>query len=1259
MPQAKAPPRRSRRYTPSGLPAVASGQPVIRPSVERSRERGTRHRLNNTCRAILVLLPLMASAAQALDPALHLSQLDITTWDTRDGLPQAVVSSIAETRDGYLWIGTQQGLARFDGTNFESFRPMRHGLLHDQVDVLLTDNEGGFWLGTPRGLGHYRPTGDGTRSLGTQSTGDQSTGAQTVDSQSSGDQRDRDHGIFSAIGAEAGLPAAAIHALTYDERGRLWVGTSQGLFVQDGERFSPLPLDSRSSETSAERSPAYVNTLSHVGSTMWIGTRRGLQSWDGEKLSYHGGPSTLGATSASTDIRTLLHDGGEALWVGTANGLAIFTGDQWRSMSPDAAGLEPSETSGQDLAFPSGAINQMVLDSNGVLWVATDTALWRLPGRLGQHLGGSQNYLDQAHRLPSDSIRCLFQDTAHNLWVGTFLGLARLRQPIFTPWTPAEGLSAPVTSSIAQDGSGNLWIGTQQGLNRLAPDGTITTFGPTQGLSNDFVVSLLVDSDDSLWIGTRDGLFHYRGGSFLRYGPETGPDAGPVHGFVMSLLRDRRGVLWVGTRGGLSRFDGQGWQAFGLEDGLTHPWVHFIDEDADGNLWFGTRAGLTLLPPGGTLRPYRPDVLGQALVFHLHRDGFHDLWIGTYGDGLFWFPGGEHSRLENSPVHQFTEADGLPDDFVFRVLRGNKGKLWVSHNRGIYSIDREQLTELATGQRSQLQPDHFGLSDGLPASGCTGGHQPAGLRDRDGFLWFPTLGGAVRIDPNQLAPDVALPPPRFVSAIVGSMRRVDLAGGEALRLNSDEDDVELRFSGISPGRAGRLHYRYRLDRDRAWTDVGALRRVFLTNLEPGHHVFTLEATFLGTEGGAVSSLDLWRQRPYYLSWWFYSLLALALGLGILGIHHLRVRKLKGHTRSLEQRVAERTAEVSLQSDRLATANRRLQALDREKDEIIALAAHDLRAPLVNLRGFAGELRRSLPTPRSEQEAGLGVSATGLQPEPLDPEVWEALDFIDHAAARLDQLLDSFLHFTRLSRRQPRAREVDLGELVRLPLNDLQGELEVRKVEVRVGQLPCMSTDRDFVRIIFDNLLRHALHQLPQQGGRIHITAREVVRMADETGEVQQFGPTWRFEVWHDGRRLERDDMSRVFRLFGRLGASPGAGAVSLAYAQSLVYRLGGELWFQSGTTGTAFCFTLPPLAPEGHASGAQTLESQPLENHVLETQDLERPPSQARGSSASPAPPAQPEPPRQPATAGPAAADASAGAAWPAPAGRRPRHSHR
>ncbi len=1220
MPQAKAKPRRSSRFAPCSL-ALSSFR---LPRIQRAWDQGTSRRLASAYRAASTLLLLFASAANALAPGLHLSQLDITTWDTRNGLPQSVISSITQTRDGYLWIGTQQGLARFDGTSFETFRPMRHGLLHDQVDVLLADGAGGFWLGTPRGLGRYRPTGD-----------------------------DPQHGSgsFSALGAEVGLPATAIHALVHDERGRLWIGTPRGLFVQQGDRFTPLPLDGppageqlardRAVTPSTVQDTAYVNALLHVGSTLWIGTRGGLRSWDGETLLDHGGPATGGPTAASADIRALLYDDTGTLWVGTANGLAIFADDAWQPASPQPPDPEfHSAVEGAAHALPSGTINQLLQDPQGVLWIAADTGLWRLPGSSEPRLGGSRQVLGQAHRLPTDSIRCLYLDPAENLWVGTFLGLVHLRQPTFTPWTPAEGLSASVTSSLAQDSEGGLWIGTQQGLNRLSPDGTISTYGPAQGLSNDFVVSLLVDTDDSLWVGTRDGLFHRQGGRFLRYGPEAGPAVGPVHGFVMSLLRDRNGVLWVGTRGGLSRFDGQSWRSFGLEDGLTHPWVHVIDEDADGNLWFGTRAGLTRLAPGGTLTPYRPDVLRQAMVFDLHRDGFDDLWVGTYGDGLFWFPRNPQVQQNTGPVHHFTEAEGLPDDFVFRVLRGDKGQLWISHNRGIYSLDREQLTELVTGQRSRLQADHFSLNDGLPASGCTGGHQPAGLRDRDGFLWFPTLGGAVRIDPSQLAPSVPLPPPRFVSAVVNSTRRVDLTGGEELRLHSHEDDLELRFTGISPGRAERLRYRYRLDRDGTWSDLGTDRHLFLTNLEPGHHVLTLEATFLGAASGGIASLDFQRQRPYHLSWWFYAILGAVVGLSTLTIHHLRIRKLKGHTRSLEQRVAARTAEVSLQSERLAAANRRLQALDREKDEIIALAAHDLRAPLVNLRGFAGELRRSLPA-RTQVE----TDASGATPrsDQLDPEVWEALNFIDQAAARLDQLLDSFLHFTRLSRRQPRAREVDLRDLVRQPLNDLQQELAARHVEVRVSGLPRLSTDRDFVRIIFDNLLRHALHQLPDQGGCISISARELPRMPEDTGELHQYGPTWHFEVWHDGRRLERDDMSRVFRLFGRLGASPGAGAVSLAYAQSLVYRLGGELWFQSGATGTAFCFTLPALAPE------RPSVQQPAPTSAL---PLESSPT----SQPSPAPP---EPPRPPATAGHAPADASPATASPPRADRPPHHSRR
>ena len=1051
------------------------------------------------CTLLLALLAV-PQALDALEPTKLPSQYDITTWDSEEGLPQNAVTALLPSRAGYLWIGTQQGLARFDGQRFESFLHRNTaGLGNDLISSLAEDWQGGVWVGTNSGLSRFAG------------------------------------GSFRAYTGADGLGNEVIQCLLVDHHGELWAGTRSGLFLLRSGRF-----ERHLSSAGNDGPETFINfLLEDRTGNLWVATRGGLlRAVDGEVAERFGPEQGL----PDADVRSLAEDASGGLWVGTTGGLVYLrAGDRSPQRPPEL----PANTT----------IYSLLVDRLETLWIATQKGLVR-------HTPRSTVTLTPAHGLPSDFIVTLAEDHLGSLWVGTFQGgLSRLRDHLFTAWTQREGLSSNLVSSITEDRDGALWIGTQDGLNRLE-DGRITVFRQADGLVHDGVVSLLADQDGSLWVGTRGGLSHLRQGTFRNF---THAD-GLVHDFVMSLLRDRSGALWVGTRGGLSRFQDGRWSQLTTADGLASDWIHYLFEDASGDLWLGTGEGLNRLHQG-RVEPFAGDAeLGNSLILHVRADPEDGLWLSSYGNGLIWLQ-------QDGTIHRLTVADGLPDDLTLQILDDEHGFLWLSSNRGVAALRGRDLRELALGHRDSLPVISYGRADGLPSSSCTGAQQPAGTRARDGRLWFPTPAGAAVIDPARV--ESPHPPPPVQVEQLATRSRTLIAPSRA-ELAPSEQDFEVSYGAVDLRDAERLRFRYRLTPyQEAWVEAAGRRVAFFTNIPPGRYRFQVQAAHPeGPWSTDSPDLPLTVHARFVRTPWFALLVAAGLTLAIWGGYRLRVRSLMGRAAELEVRVTERTSELVRQRDRLTLAHRKLRALDHEKDEIIKLTAHDLRAPLVTLQGFIGELRTALEglTPILEK-------ATPQLPDDRRQEVQralkadlpEALGFISSSVERVSFLVDGMAQFARLSRRALHIEEVDMEQLAEEVLVNLHPEITEHQATVRLGPLPTLPTDRVFLHIILEDLLRYALSALPADSpGRVELLATPLGR---ET----------LFQTWHNGRGIARDQESKVFRLFNQPPAGHPAGGSSfgLAYVHALVHRLGGRIWFESeAQTGTRFCFTLPHQPPE-------------------------------------------------------------------------------
>ncbi len=624
---------------------------------------GALHRPGRAGSALALLLLLFAPSSYAFDPGRPLAQATLDSWEAGQGLPQNTVQAIAQTPEGYLWIGTQEGLARFDGVQFTLFdRRTTPELVANSVVSLLADQDGTLWIGT-NGGGLLR----------------------------------MQEGRFESLGPAEGLTGLKIQALARDGRGSLWVGTEdEGLFRLDGGRFRRVGPGGDDPATSAIRALC----VDRAG-IVWVGTPGG-----GATRMEDGGARTFTAREGlpNDSVVALAPHPGGGVWVGTAGGgLARIVDGR-------------VETSGAP-RLPTNQVSAILVDREGSLWVGT----WgRGICRASEKETACRSAI--AGDLPSDHVWSLFQDHEGNVWIGTWTeGLVRLRQGVFENVGRPEGLAGDNVRAVASDSSGAIWATVASGgLHRIAGR-TIRLYGIRDGLPSDQPSALLAARNGRLWVGTyTEGLAVGRDGSFTRV-----PLPPPAYASrdVRALAEDEDGSIWVGLLpGGLLRLRDGVARRFGVTDGLPSDRLLCLLAARGGGVWAGTTAGLARFE-GDRFRPFtRADGLPDDRVYSLLWDDEGALWIGT-GNGLARLRGGRiesvgtKDGLLDGLVKSVLQDDGwlfmTSNHGIFRARRADVSATMDGQRRGFST----EHFGLADGMRSEgcsggTQPGAIRASDG-------------------------------------------------------------------------------------------------------------------------------------------------------------------------------------------------------------------------------------------------------------------------------------------------------------------------------------------------------------------------------------------------------------------------------------------------------------------------------------------------------------------------------------------------------------------
>ena len=799
--------------------------------------------------------------------------------DEENDLPSSTVTAICQTPDGYLWVGTYNGLARFDGIRFVTFDPVNTPALgHARVQDLYLDETGTLWINTYRGGltsyrdGHFHREWPGSSEFDLHTSLGYCRSNVLVFVTQFGVVLRREVTAESAIPKWTALTPPGNARLLYQCAGRdgtLWFLARDGHIVRlVGDDFQDLPEECQPDGTRT------ITMTTDPAGHVWAGTDKGIERWDGKR--FENMTPTNGEGSFETTMMLPTRDGG--VWVLADGRLRKELNRQWTTEVAEWRGL---------LGYASTRSMGMHEDRKGGVW-------FNHYGNGLFHIApdGHFHRFTSAEGLPGDRIWAWFEGSEGDIWVGVDRGgLARLRERRFQVIGQAEGLPAKAALSVCEDQQGAMWFGTSGGgLSRW--DGhQIEKFAVGNDPSANNVFSVFPQREQGLWLSAAAGedLFICRDGQVQR---------GPwelVHG-VKTILEDRSGRLWMGTKVGLTWWLPDRHRSFSRNMNGTA--VRALTESKAGVVWCGSDDGGLYRCEPEQLQEFRPsDILSNQPIWSLQADEDGTVWAGTFRGGLLRFKDGKFDRL--------TTEQGLPSDIISGILEDTRGKLWLAtQNKGLCRVSKRALNECLDGKARRLECITYGRQDGLPTDECAGYYQPTCWRAHDGRLWFATVKGMVSVQPDELKVN-PVPPPVVIEEMRMDGEKVAIDTPK-LKVPPGRQQLEFGFTALSFIAPDKVRFRYKLDRlDKDWVEAGTRRAAHYAHVPAGSYESRVIACnndgVWNNEGTALAFTVL---PHFYETSWFLTLSSLAiLGAVAAAVRSITTRKYRLALAQLEQKHA--------------------------------------------------------------------------------------------------------------------------------------------------------------------------------------------------------------------------------------------------------------------------------------------------------------------------------------------------------------------
>jgi signal transduction histidine kinase/ligand-binding sensor domain-containing protein len=775
----------------------------------------------------------------------------VDVFGTAQGLPHSVVLALTQTRDGYLWVGTYGGLARFDGVQFAVFDENNTpGLTSSHISRLYEDRQTNLWVGTENG------------------------GINLVKD-----------GKVSSVELVPGSSSGRLKAICEDCSGAVMLYTDAGLLgrYRDG-KVEVWPPGSGAGSF-------YWGLVAEDSGRLWVGTDSSLVALN---------PIPVVTDEVKLTRLNFL--------------LASKRGGYWRLADGQIQKYKGDRPEGQPIAYPwtnptnTPPVLAACEDLEGNLVVGTYGA-----GVYWFDVEGKHTRISTADGLSHNSVLSLTVDREGCLWVGTNGGgLNRVKRKFFEV---VGALAGSVVQSVCEDGQGGLWIGCNDkrvdhwiggGVQQfrvlpssLPPDVNVDTTTldvkavfvcrPEGQLGGNWVLA-------GTWCAFPPRLFHWESG---RFAPLTLPDA--LIQSISAIFQDRAGRLWLGTQGGLLLVNDR--KLFTTRDGLSANDVRAVTDDLEGNIWVGTEGGgLNRLRDGHFTCFTRTNGLPGNSVSAVEVDAEGVLWVATSG-GLARFQGGKWTN--------YSKKEGLASNSLGYLLEDGHGHLWIGSNAGLMRLKKAELNAFAETNGAPVSCRVYAEPDGLPATECSSGSQPGALRSRDGTLWFPTIQGLASLNPARLNLNTNPPPVVIESVIVAG----ELQGPDTLRsappheitISPGKEGLEIRFASLSLAAPDKGRFKYQLEGYEAAPieRPGTVREVLYSKLPPAQYRFKVTACNEDDVWDKDwASLSIRVLPPFWRTWWFLGLTTVCLlGMIVGSVHYVSTQRLQHQLAALRQKEA--------------------------------------------------------------------------------------------------------------------------------------------------------------------------------------------------------------------------------------------------------------------------------------------------------------------------------------------------------------------
>lgn len=786
-------------------------------------------------------------------------------WKIREGFFKGTIVAIAQTPDGYLWLGSEFGMVRFDGVQYVTWQPPPgQDLPSSYIRSILPARDGALWIGTAKGLASWKGgqltrypelEGQAIWTLledreGTVWAGGQATPLGKLCAIHNGNTK---------CYGEDGSFGPYIDTLYEDRGGNLWVGGVAGLW-----RWKPGP-------PKLYPMPDRVRALAEGDNgTLVIVTYSGIRQLVGGRLEAY----PLADAGQQLKPYGILRDRDGGLWIGTVDRGLVHVHQGRIDAFARSDGLS------------GDFIESIFEDREGNIWVATLDGLDRFHDLAVTTISVKQG-------LSNAAVMSTLVTRDGSVWLGTLDRLNRWNNGHITIYS---NKSTRRVTGGGEDG---------QELRRLSVANKPGSLGEVReitgaGLPDDAIESLFQDFRDRVWVATRRGIAFLENGRFT--------PVSSVPGGVESIAGDRTGNLWVSQRKSLFHLSGERvveqipWTALGRQEQARS----LVVDPVDGGLWLAFPGGVSYLKGGQIRASYTvADGLGEGHIRDLQLDREGTLWAATESGA---------SRLKDGRVATLTSKNGLPCDDVHWVMEDDDHSFWLYMACGLVRITRSELDAWAVRANKdsgwRIQATVFDGSDGVRSHSGTTGYSPSVAKSLDGKLWFLPWDGVSVIDPRHL-PFNRLPPPVHIEQITADRKTYDptsVADGR-LHLPPLIRDLKIDYTAISLVAPEKVLFRYRLEGwDPDWQDVGNRRQAFYNNLPPGDYRFRVMAcnnSGIWNEAGA--SLDFYVTPAYYQTNWFRALCGAAFLALLVALYQLRLRQVARYFDiRMEERVNERT-----------------------------------------------------------------------------------------------------------------------------------------------------------------------------------------------------------------------------------------------------------------------------------------------------------------------------------------------------------------